>query len=103
MPIMDISIVPIGTQSTSLSVYVARAQQVLEKKQGIQHKLTAMGTIVEANSIQVLFDIARDMHNAVMSENVKRVLTTIKIDDRIDKKITMDSKIQSVQNKLKGK
>jgi uncharacterized protein YqgV (UPF0045/DUF77 family) len=39
------------------------------------------------------------MHAIPFGEGVKRVYTTVKIDDRRDKQITIESKVQSVMNK----
>lgn len=49
-----------------------------------------------------LFNIAGEMHESVLRGNIKRIVTTIKIDDRNDKKLTAISKIKSVQKKIKG-
>ena len=104
MPIMEIAVVPIGTQSPSVSSSVARVIKILEGRDDIHYALTSMGTIIEADSLHTLFDIAHAMHTTLLQEeHIHRVLTSIKIDDRTDKKITMGSKTQSVRNKLKGK
>ena len=91
MPIMEISIIPLGTQTASVSKYVANSIKVLEKQKGIKYKLTSMGTIIEADSLEKLLNIANKMHNTMFKENIKRVVTTIKIDDRKDKKLTLIS------------
>ena len=61
-----------------------------------------MGTIVESDTVEELFNAAAGMHNAVFNCGVERVVTTIKIDDRRDKKLSMNGKVKSVQQKLKG-
>jgi len=101
MVIMEISIVPIGTKTASLSKYVADVVNILKEEKGINYTLTSMGTIIEAVSIKKLFEIAEKMHNEVFKKNIKRVVTTIKIDDRKDKDNTIESKIKSVEEKLK--
>ena len=101
MPIMEISIVPLGTRTASVSPYVAKAIKVLQNNRGVRYQLTSMGTIIEANSVGQLLDIAGNMHKAVLSSKVKRVVTTIKIDDRRDKKLTAEGKVKSVQKDLK--
>ena len=101
MPIMEISVVPIGTETESLSEYVANSIKVLKQDKSITYKLTSMGTIVEADTIEELFDIAGRMHNAVFSDKIKRVVTTIKVDDRRDKRLSMDGKVESVGQKLR--
>ena len=101
MPIMEISVVPLGTKTASVSKYVASSIEVLKKEKGIKYKLTSMGTIVEADSVENLLGIASKMHNKVLNGRIKRVVTTIKIDDRRDKKLTMTKKIKSVRKRLR--
>ena len=98
---MEISIVPLGTKTVSVSKYVANSIEVLKKEKGIRYKLTSMGTIVEADLVERLLGIAGKMHNKILNGRVKRVVTTIKIDDRKDKKLTMAKKIKSVRKRLK--
>ena len=101
MPIMEISIVPIGTETASVSNYIVDALKIIEEEKNIKYQLTSMGTIVEAPSIDILFDLAKRMHQAILKKEGKRILTTIKIDDRLDKKLTMEGKVESVTKKLK--
>jgi uncharacterized protein (TIGR00106 family) len=74
---------------------------VLEKYRGIKYQLTSMGTIIEANSVGKLLVIAGKMHRAVLRDKIKRVVTTIKIDDRKDRELTAEGKIKSVQKRLR--
>jgi uncharacterized protein (TIGR00106 family) len=60
-----------------------------------------MGTIVEAESLNKLFELAEKMHEKPFNKDVKRVVTTIKIDDRRDKKLSIQGKLNSVYNKVK--
>ena len=99
MPIMEISIVPLGTKSPSVSHYVADCLKLLDKEEGIKYQLTAMGTIIEADSVKALLLLAEKMHTSVLDKDVYRVVTTIKIDDRRDKQLSIEGKIQSVQAK----
>ena len=96
MPIMEISIVPLGTKKASVSKYIADALQVLKKEKNVKYQLTAMGTIIEASSLDKLLDIAKRMHKTVLSRDVDRVVTTLKIDDRRDKSLTIEGKLKSV-------
>jgi uncharacterized protein (TIGR00106 family) len=100
MPLMEISIVPLGTKTASVSQYVAKAAAVLKKEKGVRYQLASMGTVVEADTVEKLLKIAGRMHRAVFSEGVKRVVTTIKLDERKDKQLTMEGKIKSVTEKI---
>ena len=98
MPIMEIKIIPLGTQSSSVSKHVANAVKVLEDK-NIRHQLTPMGTIIEADSVEQLLDVAGQMHKTVL-HHLDRVVTFIELDERKDKKLTMEDKLKSVRQKL---
>jgi uncharacterized protein (TIGR00106 family) len=99
MAVVEISVIPLGTKTPSVSKYVAEALKVLEKE-GIKYELTSMGTIVEGDLDKIL-DLVKKMHEAVFGEEVQRVVTIIKIDDRRDRPLSMEGKVKSVQDKLR--
>ena len=101
MAILEISVVPIGTSDTSLSAYVADCIRILRKEK-VRYELSSMGTNIEGD-LKVLFDIALKMHQVPFKKGALRVLTTLKIDDRRDKKGTLSGKKRAVQSKLKRK
>ena len=99
MALVEVSIVPIGTGTPSVSQYVAQAVQVLEGEKDIKYELTAMGTIIEGD-LERLLALVRQMHEAVFDAGVTRVVTTIKIDERRDKTSSMSSKMESLKREL---
>jgi uncharacterized protein (TIGR00106 family) len=99
MAIAEISVVPLGTKTPSVSQYVARAVKVLEKQKDIGYEITAMGTIIEGDLDRIL-TVVRKMHEETFGEGVSRVVTTIKIDDRRDKTQSMKGKMGSLKKKL---
>ncbi len=99
MAIVEVSIVPLGTQTPSISQYVARAVGVLQGEKDIKYELTAMGTIIEGD-LDHLLTLVRKMHEAVFDAGITRVVTMIKIDDRRDKISSMSSKIESLKREL---
>ena len=99
MALVEISVVPLGTPTPSVSQYIARAVKVVEGEKDIKYELTAMGTIIEGDLEQVL-TLARKMHEAVFNAGIMRVVTTIKIDDRRDKASSMSSKMESLKTEL---
>lgn len=101
MAVVEVSIVPLGTGTPSASRYVARALRVLEGQGAVNYELTPMGTIIEGDLDGVL-SLVRQMHESGFDEEVRRVLTTITIDDRRDKRSTMENKVRSVQSHLQG-
>ena len=102
MVIAEVSVIPIGTKTPSVSKYITRATEVLRLEKDVNYELTAMGTLIEGELENVLRVISK-MHNSLFNQEVKRVITTIKIDDRRDKKLTMDYKVGSVMKRIKDK
>jgi uncharacterized protein (TIGR00106 family) len=101
MAIAEVSVVPLGTKTPSVSQYVAKAVRILEREKDLKYQTTAMGTIVEGDLNRIL-TVVKKMHEGVFGEGVVRVLTTVKIDDRRDKAQTMKAKVDSVREKLQG-
>jgi uncharacterized protein (TIGR00106 family) len=99
MAIAEISVVPLGTKTTSVSKYVARAVKVLQQEKDVKYETTAMGTIVEADLDRILA-IVKKMHEATFGEGIARVLTTVKIDDRRDRPRGMKDKLASLTRQL---
>jgi len=95
--IAEISFVPIGV-GTSLSRYIAVVIKNIEKS-GLKYQLTPMGTIVEGewNEISKLIDYSHDL---IFEMGIERIITNIKIDYRLDKKSSMQDKLDSVKKKM---
>lgn len=99
MAIAEVTVIPIGTGSTSLSSYVAEMQRVLEKQEEVECQLTSMGTILEG-PLSKIFAAIQALHEAPFAQGAKRVSTVIKIDDRRDKPSSSEQKLRSVREKL---
>lgn len=93
--IAEIHIFPFGTATTSLSRYIAACIDTVRQAQGITYQITAMGTIIQGPLERVL-ELAQKMHEVPFTMGVKRVVTSINIDDRRDKLITIESKVKAV-------
>jgi uncharacterized protein (TIGR00106 family) len=70
------------------------------KKEKLRYELSSMGTNIEGD-LKDLFKIALKMHQVPFKKGARRVATTIKIDDRRDKKGTLEGKKRAVKNKLR--
>ena len=99
MAIAEISVVPLGTKTPSVSQYVARAVKVLEQEKGIRYEMTAMGTIMEGD-LDMIMEVVKKMHEGTFVDGVARVLTMVKIDDRRDRAQGMKAKVDSLKKKL---
>jgi uncharacterized protein (TIGR00106 family) len=100
--IVDVTVIPIGTETPSVSKYVAQIQSILEEyqEQGlISFQLTPMSTLIEGE-LPVLFDVIQAIHEAPFQNGIERVATNIRIDDRRDKKVKMNDKLESVRREI---
>jgi uncharacterized protein (TIGR00106 family) len=105
LAIVDVTVIPIGTETPSVSDYVAELQGILQKHQEkgtISFKLTPMSTLIEGE-LSDLFRVVQEIHEAPFSQGIQRVATNIRIDDRRDKKRKMEDKLASVESKLSRK
>ena len=95
----ELHVVALGTGSTGMSPHVSKAISTLQKL-GIKHQLTPMGTVIEAESLDEVFDAVKAVHEELVKSGVKRVATHLTIDDRRDTPKGMDEKVESVRKKL---
>lgn len=98
--VAEVVVVPYGTGTTSLSKYVADVEKVL-RSYGLKTLLTPMGTILEGE-LETVLEAARAAHEVPFEAAAMRVGTTIRIDERRDKDLSMEGKVRSVKEKLEG-
>lgn len=92
---------PIGTGSTGISKEVAAAFDAIRKTKDIKTtKLTAMGTQVEANDMRAILNTIEAAHQAVKLTGAKRIISSIKIAERLDASKTLEDAVGSVTEKL---
>lgn len=102
MAIVDVTVIPIGTDTPSVSSYVADIQKVLknyENEGKIRFQLTPMNTIIEGE-LPVLFEVIQAMHEVPFQKGLARVATNIRIDDRRDVVRKMEDKVERVISQL---
>ncbi|TDL34548.1 MTH1187 family thiamine-binding protein [Jeotgalibacillus sp. S-D1] len=103
MAIVDVTIIPIGTDTPSVSKFVADIQRILIKwsEEGkITYELTPMSTLIEGE-LSTLFEVVKEMHESPFIKGIERVATNIRIDDRRDRNDhSMQNKLASVQHHL---
>ena len=98
MPIATINIVPLGTATPSVGSYVADCVKVLKDARA-NFEVNAMGTVVDGDLDDILM-LVKKMHSVSFEKGVQRVVTTVTIDDRIDKKVTSSEKLESLIKRL---
>ncbi|MBS4214465.1 MULTISPECIES: MTH1187 family thiamine-binding protein [Neobacillus] len=100
MAIIDITVIPVGTGTTSVSEYVAEIHKVLQRYEDrVKYQLTPMSTLIEGD-LKLLLEIVQEIHEVPFQKGLQRVCTNLRIDDRRDKEHSMERKLQSVQTKL---
>ena len=96
--VAEISVVPIGTGSAGLSQYIAACIDILDNRKDLSYQLTPMGTIIEG-PVDKVMEVAMQMHEVPFGHGISRVVTTLKIDERRDRSLTMSGKVESVLKK----
>ncbi|OEL02278.1 MTH1187 family thiamine-binding protein [Staphylococcus casei] len=102
MAIVDVVVIPVGTDGPSVSKYIAEIQTKLKafKAQGkIDYQLTPMNTLIEGE-LKDLFEVVQAIHELPFDKGLDRVCTNIRIDDRRDKSRKMHDKVKAVQDHL---
>src|SRR5450756_1421215 len=83
MAVSEITVVPLGTGTPSLSHFVAELEKIVHES-GLPSELHAMGTNVEG-SLEEIMALAKRLHLRLFQLGALRVSTTLKIDERTDK------------------
>lgn len=96
----EISVIPV-TGSTSMSKEVAAAFDAIRKTEGVKATLTALGTQIEARDIDAVLSAIKAAHRATKKAGAARIISSIRIDERLDKDQTLQDKVRSVKRKLR--
>ena len=99
MPVCQVTIVPLGTETPSVSSYVADCLRVLATYEDLAYQLTPMATVIEGDLDRIL-EAVKEMHEVPFRMGAQRVSTTLVIDDRRDKPLTIEGKLTAVRDKL---
>lgn len=98
MAICQVTVVPVGTDEASFSSYVVRCCKVAQDA-GVKFQVTPTGTVLEGDLPRVI-DCARRMHETAFAQGTARVITTMQIDDRVDKPLSIEHAVQSVTGQI---
>ena len=93
----ELGVLPIGTSSTSLSKYIAKGVDALKGVKGIKYEVTPMGTLIESDDIDRVFEASKVVMDALFKMGVQRVEAILKIDERHDKKDSLKDKLDSIR------
>ena len=95
MAIIEVKVIPVGTDDPSLSSYIRGCYHVAEKHDDVDLVVTPTSTILEG-PLERIIDIAQEMHQEPFLHRIDRVMTTITIDERRDKSEDMDDMVSAV-------
>ncbi len=87
--------IPMGT-GTSASKYVRAIHQVL-RESGLKFVPGPMCTVVEAASMAEIFKAVERADQVLAGMGVGRIITTVKIDHRLDKEISIETKMGAIE------
>ena len=99
MATADITVLPIGREGASVGDLLVEVERHLAAQDSVRYELHAMGTSLEGDLDDIL-RIARERHSIPFESGIPRVYTVLKIDQRTDKDQTLESKVQSVTDRL---
>jgi uncharacterized protein (TIGR00106 family) len=91
----EFSIHPIRT-GTSVGRYVKRAIHSISRIRGLEYQVTPMATVLEAKDVSTILKAVEASHSALRRMGTKRISSSLRIDERLDKPRTMADKTKSV-------
>ncbi len=92
-----------GTNTTSASFYIAKGIEAIQNLEGVRYEVTAMGTLLESENVDKIYDASKRMMEAIHNLGVQRVEVVLKMDSRKDKDSTLEEKLESLKKYLKSK
>ena len=92
MAVAELCIFPLGTGSPSVGEYLKPVLRVIEES-GLKYQLCPMGTVVEG-SIDEILELVKRCHEAILKAGAKRVVISLRIEDRVDKELTIEGKVK---------
>ena len=97
MVLLEFSMSPLG-EGESVGKYVARSLDIIDKS-GVAYRLNPMGTVLEGEW-EVVFSVVQRCYER-MKKDCNRISCTIKVDYRKGHSGRLQSKVASVEKKLK--
>jgi uncharacterized protein (TIGR00106 family) len=93
MIVADLSIIPLGS-GTSASRYVQAVYEILAES-GVNFLPGPMSTALETVTLEDLFRIVEKANGRLAEMGVQRIITNVRIDLRLDKEISLASKLSA--------
>ena len=94
MIIAEFAIFP-TSEGVSVSRYVKEAVKVIESS-GLKQETGGMSTTIEAPDLDTLFKVIENCHQAMVKMGAQRIHIDLRIDHRLDKEASIDSKLKAI-------
>ena len=94
--VAEFSIHPIGA-GTSVGRYVKEAVRALSKIPGLTFDVTPMSSVLEAENIGTILEAVEVSHRALRSMGAQRISSSLRIDERLDKRRVMSDKTRGLK------
>lgn len=94
MIIAEFAIFP-TSEGASVSKYVKEALRVIDAS-GLRNVTGGMATTIESPDLKTLFNVIEEVHKAVARMGARRIHIDLRIDHRLDKDASIDSKLKAV-------
>ena len=95
----DLTVLPIGREGASVGDVLVELRRHLEAQDEIRFRMHAMGTSLEG-PVDRIFALAAELHAIPLGAGIPRAYTVLKVDQRTDKEQTLESKLESVEERL---
>ncbi len=86
-----------ATRTTSASFYIAKAIESIQNIKNLRYEINSMGTVLESDSIDIIYEASKKMMETVHSLGIDRVEVVIKLDSRRDKHFKIEEKLDSIK------
>ncbi|MGB9863651.1 MAG: MTH1187 family thiamine-binding protein [Candidatus Saccharicenans sp.] len=94
MVIAELAIFP-TSEGPSVSRYVREVLKVIENS-GLRAETGAMATTIEAPDLEAILKVVADCHKKLLELGVRRIHIDLRVDHRLDKEATIESKLKAV-------
>ncbi len=94
MVIAELAIFP-TSEGSSVSRYVKEIIKVIESS-GLRSETGAMSTTIEAPDLASILKVVSDCHRKLIEMGARRIHLDLRLDHRLDKEATIDSKLKAV-------
>jgi len=94
MILAELAIFP-TSEGVSVSRFVGEAIKVIEQS-GLKSETGGMSTTIESPDLASLFKVIQDAHQAIVRMGAKRIHIDLRVDHRLDKEASIESKLRAV-------